>query len=214
MPGWDLAAADSYFPGNGLMARLAENTRKTRETDICVRLSLDGGDVSVSTGMGFFDHMLNAFGCHGGFGLHLKAAGDLDVDQHHTMEDTGLALGQALKDALGDRRGITRFGSALVPMDESLARVVLDLSGRPCLAWRVELPQPEAGRIPVRLFREFMQGFVNASGTTMHVDLIACEESHHGLEAIFKAFGRALAQAASLTGSDAIPSTKGVLRDN
>ena len=201
------------------MGRNAQITRKTRETDIKLELSLDnavdGSLVSVATGLGFFDHMLNAFGCHGGLGLKLAVKGDLEVDQHHTMEDTGLALGQALKDALGDKRGITRFGSSLVPMDDSLARVVLDLSGRPYLAWRVALPHFEAGGIPVQLFKEFMQGFVNASGTTMHVDMLACEETHHGLEAIFKAFGRALAQAVALKpGSTAIPSTKGSLQYN
>ena len=201
------------------MGRSARIKRKTRETDIKLELSLDtaaeGSAVSVATGLGFFDHMLHAFGCHGGFGLKLAVKGDLEVDQHHTMEDTGLALGQAFKDALGDKRGITRFGCSHVPMDDSLARVVVDLSGRPYLAWRAELPHPEAGGIPVRLFREFMQGFVNASGTTLHVDLLVGEETHHGLEAVFKAFGRALAEAVALKpGSTAIPSTKGSLLYN
>ncbi len=197
------------------MNRDANVERITRETEIRLALCLEGGTVSVSTGIGFFDHMLNAFGCHGHLGLRIEAKGDLDVDQHHTMEDIGLALGQALKDALGDKRGITRFGESHVPMDESLARVVIDLSGRPCLAWRAELPQPEAGTVPVRLFREFAQAFVNAGGVTMHVDLLACEETHHGLEAIFKAFGRALSQAVAIRqGSDDIPSTKGSLKYN
>lgn len=197
------------------MERMVRILRKTRETDIEIELCLEGGAVSVSTGLGFFNHMLNAFGCHGSFGLVIKAVGDLDVDQHHTMEDIGLALGQAFKDALGDKRGITRFGTSHVPMDESLARVVTDLSGRPYLAWRVELPQPEAGGIPVRLFREFFQGFVNAGGVTLHVDLLSCQETHHGLEAIFKAFGRAMAQAVSIRpGCSDIPSTKGSLQYN
>jgi len=197
------------------MNRDANVERITRETEIRLALCLEGGTVSVSTGIGFFDHMLNAFGCHGHLGLRIEAKGDLEVDQHHTMEDIGLALGQALKDALGDKRGITRFGESHVPMDESLARVVIDLSGRPCLAWRVELPQSEAGTVPVRLFREFAQAFVNTGGVTMHVDLLACEETHHGLEAIFKAFGRALSQAVALRhGSDEIPSTKGSLNYN
>lgn len=194
------------------MSRETQITRKTKETDINLSLVLEGGEVAVSTGLGFFNHMLNAFGCHGGFGFKLNVVGDLDVDAHHTMEDTGLALGQALKEALGDKRGITRFGSSLIPMDDSLARVVIDLSGRPFLAWRADFPQPEAGTINVRLFREFLQAFANTSGTTIHVDLIACEETHHGLEAIFKAFGRALAQAVAIKpGCNDIPSTKGVL---
>lgn len=195
------------------MPRESKISRNTRETQIELQLSLDGGSVEISTGLGFFDHMLCAFACHGGFGLRLKAIGDLEVDQHHTMEDTGLALGRALKDALGDKRGITRFGTSLIPMDESLARSVLDLSGRPWLAWRVALPQPEAGRIPVRLFREFFQAFVVTSGMTLHVDLLFCEETHHGLEAVFKSFGKALSQAVSLRpGSKDIPSTKGTLQ--
>jgi len=197
------------------MERQAHIERKTRETDIQLDLALVKGSVAVDTGLGFFNHMLTAFGCHGGYALALKVVGDLDVDQHHTMEDTGLALGQAFKDALGDKRGITRFGSSLIPMDESLARVVLDLSGRPCLAWRAQFPQPQAGTISTRLFREFFQAFANSSGTTIHVDLIACEETHHGLEAIFKAFGRALAQAVSIIpGDNGIPSTKGSLQYN
>ena len=195
------------------MAREAKIRRTTKETDIEVEYCLDGGAVEVATGLGFFDHMLNAFACHGGFRLKIHATGDLDVDQHHTMEDTGLALGQALLSALGDKRGITRFGAAFVPMDESLARVVIDLSGRPFLAWRATFPQSTVGNgISVRLFREFLQALANAAAATIHVDLLACEESHHGLEAIFKAFGRALAQAVSLRpGCQDIPSTKGSL---
>ncbi|MBR0458081.1 MAG: imidazoleglycerol-phosphate dehydratase HisB [Victivallales bacterium] len=195
------------------MSRQSHIHRITKETDVELTFSLDGGVVDISTGIGFFNHMLHAFAHHGGFGLQLHAAGDLDVDQHHTMEDIGLALGQALQEALGDKRGVTRFGASFVPMDESLARVVIDLSGRPFLAWRAEFPQPEAGTTNARLFREFFQALVNTSGNTIHVDLLACEETHHGLEAIFKAFGRALAQAATLQPEhlDEIPSTKGIL---
>ena len=195
------------------MARNAQIRRTTKETDIQVEYCLDGGTADISTGLGFFDHMLNAFACHGGFGLKLRATGDLDVDQHHTMEDTGLALGQALLSALGDKRGITRFGTSFVPMDEALARVVIDLSGRPFLAWRATFPQDTVGNgISVRLFREFLQALANSASATIHVDLLACEESHHGLEAIFKAFGRALAQAVALRpGCQDIPSTKGSL---
>lgn len=188
--------------------------RTTRETDIRIELLLDGaaGEPEIQSGVPFFDHMLHAFSCHGGLGLRLVVKGDLEVDAHHTMEDVGLALGQTLKEALGDKRGITRFGASFVPMDESLARVVLDLSGRPHLSWRVSLPEANVGGVSGRLFREFFQALANSSGLTLHVDLLACEESHHGMEAIFKAFGRALAQAvARKTGSTAVPSTKGVL---
>ena len=192
--------------------RTATIQRKTKETNIELKLALEGGDVSVQTGVGFFDHMLTAFACHGHFGLTLCAKGDLEVDQHHTIEDVGLALGQALKEALGDKRGITRFGTSHVPLDESLARVVLDLSGRPHLAWDARFPQDFTGTTPVCLFREFFQAVANSSGTTIHVALLACGESHHGAECIFKAFGRALAEAVALRpGENAVPSTKGVL---
>jgi len=195
------------------MSRSATVERKTRETDIAVALDLDGvRDVCIETGLPFFDHMLNACASHGGFGLTLTARGDLEIDAHHTMEDVGLALGQALKNALGDKRGITRFGNALIPMDEALARVVLDLSGRPHLSWRATFPEALAGGISCRLFREFFQALVNTGGLTVHIDLIAVEESHHGLEAIFEAFGRALAQAVAVSDQPgAVPSTKGVL---
>jgi imidazoleglycerol-phosphate dehydratase len=194
--------------------RQATVKRTTRETDIRIELLLDGaaGEPEIQSGVAFFDHMLHAFSCHGGFGLRLAVKGDLEVDAHHTMEDVGLALGQTLKEALGDKRGLTRFGASFVPMDESLARVVLDLSGRPHLSWRVSLPEATVGGVSGRLFREFFQALVNSSGLTLHVDLLACEESHHGMEAIFKAFGRALAQAVTRkAGSTAVPSTKGVL---
>ena len=197
------------------MGRKAVISRVTKETDISLELELDGGDVSVQTGIGFFDHALNAFACHGGFGLKLLAKGDLEIDEHHTMEDIGLALGQAFKDALGDKRGITRFGESHVPMDEALARCVVDLSGRPYLGWRCDFPFPEVGRVNVRLFREFAQSFVNVAGLSMHVDLLACDEVHHGMEAIFKAMGRALRQAVDLrSGKKEVLSTKGSLLYN
>ena len=196
------------------MSREACIERKTKETDISLTLGLDapvgGAAVQVRTGVGFFDHMLTAFACHGGFALSLRVQGDLEVDAHHTMEDTGLALGQAVKNALGDKRGITRFGSSYIPMDESLARVVIDLSGRPHLSWRVSLPEQMVGGVSARLFHEFFQSVANVAGLTLHVDLLACEEGHHGMEAIFKAFGRALAQAVAVSGN-AVMSTKGVL---
>lgn len=197
------------------MQRQATLKRETRETsiEIALDLAVSTAESRIDTGIPFMDHMLAAFARHGKFTLQLTARGDLDIDAHHTMEDLGLALGQACKTALGDKRGITRFGAALIPLDEALARVVIDLSGRPCLAWRCAFPESRAGGIAVRLFREFFQAWVNASGTTLHVDLLSCEENHHGLEAIFKAFGRAFRQAVAPDpdGAGQIPSTKGVL---
>ena len=195
------------------MARSATIERKTKETAISVSLNLDErGDDAISYGIGFFDHMLTAFSHHGGFGLSLTCKGDLWIDAHHSMEDIGLALGAALKEALGDKRGIIRFGFFYAPLDESLARVVIDVSGRPHLSWRCEFPENEAGGISCRLHREFFQALANTAGITLHVDLLACEESHHGLEAIYKAFGRALKAAVTLSVTkDEIPSTKGVL---
>lgn len=195
------------------MGRRSEIERVTSETQVSVTLDLDErSGVRVETGIGFFDHMLNALARHGGLGLSLTCKGDLWIDAHHSMEDTGLALGQALREALGDKRGISRFGFFYAPLDESLARTVIDLSGRPHLSWRCAFPEAEAGGVSVRLHHEFFQALANAAGMTLHVDLLACEESHHGLEAIYKSFGRALRQAVSLTGAvGEIPSTKGTL---
>ena len=195
------------------MGRRSEIERVTSETQVSVTLDLDErSGVKVETGIGFFDHMLNALARHGGLGLSLTCRGDLWIDAHHSMEDTGLALGQALREALGDKRGISRFGFFYAPLDESLARTVIDLSGRPHLSWRCAFPEAEAGGVSVRLHHEFFQALANAAGMTLHVDLLACEESHHGLEAIYKSFGRALRQAVSLTGvAGEIPSTKGTL---
>ena len=195
------------------MGRRSEIERVTSETQVSVTLDLDErSGVRVETGIGFFDHMLNALARHGGLGLSLTCKGDLWIDAHHSMEDTGLALGQALREALGDKRGISRFGFFYAPLDESLARTVIDLSGRPHLSWRCAFSEAEAGGVSVRLHHEFFQALANAAGMTLHVDLLACEESHHGLEAIYKSFGRALRQAVSLTGAAGeIPSTKGTL---
>ncbi len=193
-------------------SRIGKIDRETSETKISVLLNLDAsGPVSISSGIGFFDHMLNSFSRHGGFGLSLSCRGDLEIDAHHSMEDTGLALGLALRDALGDKRGITRFGHSYVPLDESLSRVVIDLSGRPHLTWEAEFPEAEAGGVSCRLYREFFQALVNTSCITLHVDLLRCGESHHGMESIFKAFGRALRMAVERSGSESIPSTKGTL---
>lgn len=195
------------------MGRHSELERVTSETTISVRLDLDERTgIRIETGIGFFDHMLNALARHGGLGLQLHCQGDLWIDAHHSMEDTGLALGQALRQALGEKRGIARFGFFYAPLDESLARSVIDLSGRPHLSWRCAFPEAEAGGVSCRLHHEFFQALVNAAGMTLHVDLLACEESHHGLEAIYKSFGRALHEAIAVTepGGD-VPSTKGVL---
>ncbi len=197
------------------MEKTVKVIRTTQETDIKVEFGLGPywGENKISSGVFFFDHMLQAFARHGRFRLDLQCVGDLQIDAHHTLEDIGLAFGQACRDALGDKGGRTRFGAAAVPLDESLARVVIDLSGRPHLAWRASFPEDLVAGISCRLFREFFQAWVNRSGTTLHIDLWFCEENHHGLEAIFKSFGRALRQAVTLdsTLGEAIPSTKGTL---
>ena len=193
--------------------RKASVARETKETAVTVDLGLDGsGQASVATGLPFMDHMLGALARHGHIDLTIQARGDLDVDAHHTMEDVGLVLGQALREALGDRQGIRRFGASRVPMDEALARVVIDISGRPCLVYNVRTDASEAGGMHVRLFREFFQALVNTSGLTVHIDLLAGAEVHHCLEAVFKAFGRALADAAAVDPRHpGVPSTKGRL---
>lgn len=195
------------------MDRSAKVERATTETRIAIRLGLDGsGTASVSTGLPFMDHMLTAWARHGRFDLEIEAGGDLEVDAHHTLEDLGLVLGQALREALGDKSGIARFGAALIPMDDALVRVVLDCSGRPWLRYHVQPDTREVGGFHVRLFREFFQALVNAGGLTLHIDLLAGAEVHHIFEALFKAFGRALGQATGLDPNQAgIPSTKGVL---
>lgn len=197
------------------MARTATIERKTRETRIRLTADLDGAPAGncFRTGLPFFEHMLDAMARHGHFALHIEAHGDLEVDPHHTMEDVGLVFGSALKCALGDKCGINRFGAAAIPLDEALARVVIDLSGRPHLSWRCDFPEIAAGGISCRLFHEFFQAVANACGMTIHVDLLAGDEAHHCLEAIFKAFGRALrmAAAADPLAAGETPSTKGVL---
>jgi len=187
--------------------------RETNETRITASLVIEGGGaIDISTGLPFFDHMLTAFARHAGFDLTVDAAGDLEVDAHHTMEDTGLVLGRALRDALGERAGIVRFGSALVPMDDALARAVVDVCGRPYLVYAVKTTTLEAGGIHVRLFQEFFRALTTAAGLTLHVNLLAGEEVHHSIEAVFKAFGRALAAAAVIADPrGGVPSTKGVL---
>jgi len=193
--------------------RRAEVRRTTNETDIALTLDLDGSGVTeVATGIGFFDHMLELFAHHGGFDLALKASGDLDVDGHHTVEDVGLVMGQALNEALGDKRGIRRYGSALLPMDEALAQVALDLSGRPFFAHDLHLSGVRVGSFEAELAPHFFRSFATRAGMTLHVRLLAGSDTHHIVEAVFKGVARALAEACARHGrDDAVPSTKGTL---
>ncbi len=184
------------------------------ETAIEVTVNLDGtGQVDVSTGIGFFDHMLTAFGRHSRLDLTVKAEGDLQVDGHHTVEDTGIVLGQALAQALGDKRGITRFGSSFVPMDEALVLAALDISGRGQLHWDVEVPFGMVGDFDTQLAREFFIALATNAGITLHVRQLAGDNVHHILEAAFKACGRAVREAVAIDPAlaDEMPSTKGVL---
>lgn len=194
--------------------RKASLERKTKETQISINLNLDGnGESAVSTGIGFFDHMLCAFAKHGGFDLEMNVTGDLEVDFHHTIEDCGIALGSLFEKALGDKGGIERFGDVSVPLDEALSRVVVDISGRPFLHFGLEFPRPEDGSgVNPWLFEEFFRGFVNNAKITLHIDRIRGDNSHHILECTFKAFACAMKKAVSITGNTTdIPSTKGVL---
>ena len=191
--------------------RTAEIERNTKETKIKLELNLDGGEVEISTGIGFFDHMLNAFAHHGGFGLRLKAVGDLEVDCHHTIEDTGIVLGKAIKEALGDRAGIMRFGSAYVPMDESLGFCALDISGRNFLVFRAEFLQEKIGAYDSCMTEEFFRAVADNSGITLHISCEYGKNSHHMTEAMYKAFAYALRAAVKLNGTGEVISTKGVL---
>lgn len=194
--------------------RKAAVERKTKETAIAVVIDLDGwGSAQLDTGIPFLEHMLQQVARHGLMDLDIKARGDLAVDAHHTVEDIGIVLGQAISQALGDRAGIMRYGHAYVPLDEALSRVVIDFSGRPGLAYRVEFSRSHIGTFDVDLVHEFFQGFANAAGVTLHIDNLFGHNAHHVAETIFKAFGRALRLAVApdsrLAGT--IPSTKGVL---
>ena len=194
--------------------RVATVARKTAETDISIALAIDGtGKSKIGTGVAFFDHMLTLFAKHGLFDLTVKAKGDVDVDYHHTVEDVGLVLGQAFKKALGDKVGIRRYGFFILPMDESLARVVVDVGGRPHLAYRVEAPTMFVRDFNLVLVKEFCRAFSNALGANLHVDLICGEEPHHIAESIFKALARALDAATRIErrAANLLPSTKGVL---
>ena len=190
--------------------RTAQFTRETKETRIDLRLCLDGGPVEVHTGIGFFDHMLTALAFYGGLGLELTAQGDLEVDGHHTVEDVGIVLGQALSRALGDRKGIRRFASACIPMDEALCFTALDFSNRPFLVFDAEMPQPMIGDYDSCLTEEFMRALAMNSGLTLHMKALYGKNAHHITEALFKSLGVAIKDAVQVTGAG-VTSTKGVL---
>lgn len=194
--------------------RTAQVSRTTAETRIAVSVNLDGTGVSkLSTGIGFFDHMLDQIARHGMIDLDIHADGDLHIDGHHTVEDVGITLGQALAQAVGDKKGIRRYGHAYVPLDEALSRVVIDFSGRPGLEWHVPFTRSMIGNFDVDLAHEFFQGLVNHAAITVHVDNLRGDNAHHQCETVFKAFGRALRAAAERDPrlGDVIPSTKGAL---
>ena len=193
------------------MARIAEINRKTKETDISVELNLDGGDVKTDTGIGFLDHMLTALGVHGGFGLKVTAKGDLNVDGHHTAEDIGIVLGMAFKEALGDKSGIMRYGSAYIPMDESLGFCALDISARPFLVFNAEFKNERVGEFDTCLTEEFMRAFAFNAGITLHLRVEYGSNDHHKIEALFKALAYALKAAVKPNSDGSAVSTKGVL---
>jgi len=193
--------------------RIARLERNTKETQISVSVNLDGtGEGRFASGLPFLDHMLDQVSRHGLIDLDIKANGDLEIDAHHTVEDIGITLGQALAKAWGDKRGLRRYGHAYVPLDEALSRVVIDLSGRPGLEYDVNFPRARIGDFDVDLFREFFQGLVNHAGMTLHIDNLRGRNAHHIIETIFKAFGRALRMAVELDPRvKGVPSTKGKL---
>lgn len=193
------------------MARISKITRKTKETDITVKLNLDGGEVKIDTGIGFLDHMLTALGVHGGFGLEVNAKGDLYVDGHHTAEDVGITLGQAFAKALGDKSGIMRYGSAFIPMDESLGFCSLDISARPFLVFNADFTNERVGEFDTCLTEEFMRAFAFNAGITLHLRVEYGSNDHHKIEALFKALAYALKTAVRLNTSGAAISTKGTL---
>jgi imidazoleglycerol-phosphate dehydratase len=195
-------------------ARTASVERNTNETQISIQLNLDGtGQSSLNTGLPFLEHMIDQIARHGMLDISINAKGDLEIDAHHTVEDIGITLGQAFSQAIGDKKGIVRYGHAYVPLDEALSRVVIDFSGRPGLEFRVQFPRARVGDFDVDLTHEFFQGFVNHANVTLHIDSITGDNSHHIAETIFKAFGRALRMAAAPDErmQGIVPSTKGSL---
>jgi imidazoleglycerol-phosphate dehydratase len=195
-------------------ARQGKVERKTKETEIAVAVDLDGtGRSEIATGIGFLDHMLDQLARHSLIDLTVKAKGDLHIDFHHTTEDTGICIGEAVAKALGDRRGIRRWGEATVPMDETLTRVALDASNRPYLIWKVNFSKPKLGEMDTELFKEWFQAFAQNAGLTLHIENLYGENNHHIVESCFKGLARALRQAVEIDPrkSDAVPSTKGVL---
>jgi imidazoleglycerol-phosphate dehydratase len=195
--------------------RSAKVERNTNETQISVELAIDGtGIYDITTGIGFLDHMLEQLSRHGLMDMKLHAEGDLHIDQHHTTEDSGIAIGTALKKALGDRKGITRYAHAYIPMDETLSRVAIDISGRPYLVWNVEFSKDKIGEMDTELFREWFQAFAFAAGVTLHVENIYGENNHHIIESCFKGLARAIKAACAIDprAADAVPSTKGTLQ--
>jgi imidazoleglycerol-phosphate dehydratase len=194
--------------------RTASIDRRTKETNISATVNLDGtGAYDIATGVGFLDHMLEQLARHGLFDITLKAEGDLHIDQHHTTEDSGIVLGQAFAQALGDKAGITRYGSCYLPMDETLTRVALDVSGRPFLVWKVDFSRSKVGEMDTELFREWFQAFAQNAGITLHVETLYGENNHHVAETCYKALARALRQAVAVDPrqSGRVPSTKGQL---
>jgi imidazoleglycerol-phosphate dehydratase len=197
-----------------VMERKAAVERKTKETDIKLELNLDGRGISeLDTGIPFIDHMLGLMAARAFIDIQITAKGDTEIDDHHTIEDLGICLGEAINQALGEKRGIRRYGQATVPMDEAMTRVAIDISNRPFLAYRVSLKETKTGKFDVNLVKEFFRAMVNYSGITMHVDLVSGDDAHHIAESIFKAFGIALDQAIGFESrlEDAVPSTKGIL---
>jgi imidazoleglycerol-phosphate dehydratase len=194
--------------------REARASRKTKETSVEVKVDLDGsGRYDVTTGIGFLDHMLEQLSRHSLIDLHVRAKGDLHIDFHHTTEDTGIVIGQAVSKALADRKGIARYGDALIPFDETLTRVAIDISGRPYLVWRVKFTRPKLGEMDTELFKEWFQAFAQAAGITLHIENLYGENNHHIVESCFKGLARALRTAIEIDGRSAteVPSTKGAL---
>ena len=196
------------------MSRTANRERKTGETEVRLALDLDGGEASAATGIGFFDHMLNLLARHGRLGLRVEASGDLETGGHHTVEDVGIVLGQTLDEALGDRAGIRRYGSALIPMDEALAECAIDVSGRPYVAFDATIPTTEIAGFETELAEEFFRAVATNAKLTLHISVRSGSNAHHMVEAAFKAFARALRVAVSVDPEESgVPSTKGTLRE-